>query len=73
MIRFFLKERIAEKEFREKRRITVEEIAEQTGISRTTLSRLMHKHGYSTSTDNLEKLCVYFDCRVGDLVEFLPD
>jgi len=34
-----------------------------------TLSRMINQKGYSTVTDNLDKLCAYFGCAVGDLAE----
>ena len=40
MIRFRLKELIAEKEFREQRKITLIEVAEKTGVNRTSLSKI---------------------------------
>jgi len=67
MIRFLLKERIADKEFSEKRRIPMDEISKSTGISRQTLSRMMNTHGYNSTTDNLDKLCDYFNCELGDI------
>jgi putative transcriptional regulator len=73
MIRFRLKELIAEKEFRERRVITMTEVAAQTGINRMTLSKIANHPGYSTVTDNLDKLCDYFGCRVEQLAEHLPD
>jgi putative transcriptional regulator len=60
MIRFRLKELIAEKEFRERRVITMTEVAAQTGINRMTLSKIANHPGYSTVTDNLDRLCDYF-------------
>jgi len=69
VIRFRLKELIADKEFREGRRITLDEVAQSTGISRPTLSRIANQRGYSTTTDVLDKLCVYFGCVLGDLAE----
>lgn len=72
MIRFRLKELIAEKEFRERRVITMTEIAAQTGINRMTLSKIANHPGYSTVTDNLDKLCDYFACRLDQLAEHLP-
>lgn len=69
MIRFRLKELIANKAFEEQRRITMDEISEATGVHRTTLSRIANKVGYSTSTDVLDALCEYFDCEVGELAE----
>lgn len=73
MIRFLLKERIAEKEFREKRRITLDEIARETGISRNTLSRVANSYGYNTTTDVLDKLCGYFDCPISAIVEYIRE
>jgi putative transcriptional regulator len=60
MIRFRLKELIADKEFKEGRRITFDEIAKNTGIHRTTLSKVANQKGYNTTTDVLDKLCIYF-------------
>ena len=69
MLRFKLKELIAKKEFAEDRQITLKEIAAETGINRMTLSKIVNHKGYSTVTDNIDKLCSYFDCDVEDLVE----
>ncbi len=72
MIRFKLKECIAEKEFHESRRITLLEISEVTGVGRITLSRML-KPGAVMRTDTLDTLCRYFHCKLEDLVEFVPD
>lgn len=60
MIRFRLKELIAEKEFQEDRRITLEEVSRETGIHRTTLSKIANQKGYVTNTDVLDRLCGFF-------------
>jgi len=73
MIRFRLQEMISEKSFRENRRVTIGEVATETGINRMTLSKMINHKGYSTVTDNLDKLCVYFNCNVVDLLEYIPD
>ena len=72
MLRFKLKERIADKEFAEKRRVSLIEIAEATGIGRITLSRMLN-HGSNVRSDTLDRLCSYFGCRIEELVEHLPD
>lgn len=69
MIRFRLKELIADKEFKDGRRITLEEISRETGIHRTTLSKIANQKGYVTNTDVLDRLCAYFEAQVGDLIE----
>jgi DNA-binding Xre family transcriptional regulator len=73
MIRFRLKELLAEKEFRERRVITLIEVASCSGVHRTTLSRIANDPGYSATTAVLDRLCEYFRCPVGDLVEHVPD
>lgn len=72
MIRFRLKELVADKEFREERVVTLSEIAEQTGIHRATLSKIANERGYNTGTDNVDKLCAYFGCDIQDLIQRIP-
>ncbi|MDM4770822.1 helix-turn-helix transcriptional regulator [Solimonas sp. SE-A11] len=73
MIRFKLREQIAEKAFRENRRITVTEVAQETGIARGVVSALINQRGYNTQTANLDRLCAYFKCELAQLVEYVPD
>ncbi|HWS41181.1 MAG TPA: helix-turn-helix transcriptional regulator [Arenimonas sp.] len=73
MLRFRLNELIADKEFKERRRVTVQEVAEAAGISRTTLSKVLNQHGVSMRTENLDRLCNYFGCTIEELVLHVPD
>ncbi len=73
MIRFKLGEQLEKKQFRDSRRITMQEMAEATGVNRSTLSKLINQRGYSTGTDVLDSLCKYFECRIEDLVEHVAD
>ncbi|MEN8719225.1 MAG: helix-turn-helix transcriptional regulator [Oceanococcaceae bacterium] len=73
MIRFRFKERLAEKEFQERRVITINEVARESGIHRATLSKIANEPGYNTGTDNLNRLCKYFACGIGEIVEYIPD
>ena len=73
MLRFKIKERIADLEFQERRRITLQEIADATGLNRMTLSKLANQHGANVQTDVVDKLCSYFGCRVEDLVEHVQE
>ena len=72
-IRFKLKERIADTEFRERRVVQLKEIAEATGIHRVTLSKIANNKRYNVGVDTIEKLCAYFRCGVGDILEYVPD
>lgn len=73
MIRLKIKELIAKKEYAEGRRITIGEVAGAAGIHRMTLSKMINQRGYNTSTENLGRLCAYFDCRVEELAEYVPE
>lgn len=73
MIRYRIQELLADKQFKEGRRVTLLELAEATGISRVTLSKMVNQRGYGTLTDHLDKLCSYFGCRIEQLAEHIPD
>ena len=73
MIRYNLKIFINEKEFEENKKITYEEISKATGISRQTLSKIASKRGYKTNSENIEKLCQYFECTPDQLMTIIPD
>lgn len=73
MIRYRIQELLADKQFKEGRRVTLMELAEATGISRVTLSKMVNQRGYGTLTDHLNKLCAYFGCRIEQLAEYVPD
>ena len=73
MIRFKLAEQIEKKQFKESRRITIQEVAEASGVNRMTLSKILNHRGYSTGTDIVDKLCTYFGCSVADLLEHIVD
>ena len=73
MLRFRLKELLAEREFREGRVITLTEVASATGVHRMTLSKIANHRGYNPNADVLDKLCTYFGCRIEELVEHVTD
>ena len=73
VLRFKIKEMIAKKEFAEGRRVTIGEVAEAAGIHRMTLSKMINQRGYNTGTENLDRLCEFFECQVEDLVEHVPE
>jgi putative transcriptional regulator len=73
MIRVLLKHQLDEKSFRERKRITLNQVSAATGISRATLTRIANVPGYNTSTDNIDALCRYFNCSPGDLIEYRED
>ncbi|MCW7555583.1 helix-turn-helix transcriptional regulator [Endozoicomonas gorgoniicola] len=73
MIRVLLKQKLDEKSFKERRRITFGEVSEATGISRATLNRIANVPGYKTNTEIISSLCGYFECTPGDLLLRIPE
>jgi DNA-binding Xre family transcriptional regulator len=71
MLRFKVKELLAKKEFKEKRLISLTEVALATGMNRMTLSKICNHPGTNTGSENIDRLCEYFDCRVEELVEYI--
>jgi putative transcriptional regulator len=71
MIRYRIQELISDKLFREGHRVTLKGLAEETGISRVTLSKMVNQPGYGTLTDHLDRLCKYFQCNLSDLAEYV--
>lgn len=71
LIRF--KQLLADKAFKERRRITMNEVCETTGLSRPTLSRIANTPGYSTNTETIDVLCRYFGRQPGDLLVWVDD
>ena len=67
MIKFKLDDLIWE------RRTTAEEIFQQTGISKSTLSTIRNDKNTNISINTLNKLCKYFKCKVGDIMEYYED
>jgi putative transcriptional regulator len=68
VIRILLVQRLDDKGFSEKRRITLKEVNEVTGIGRATLTRIANRQDYSVGIDVIDKLCDYFDCDVADIL-----
>lgn len=61
----------SQKEQHEGRRITVEEVAEATGLDRKTISGLLRGDTARFDADVLAKMCAYFGVSEGDPVPFL--
>ena len=55
-----------EKSFKEGRRITLNEVREEPGISRPTLTRISNVPGYNTKTDTISALRDYFEIEPGE-------
>ncbi|MEQ8199791.1 MAG: helix-turn-helix transcriptional regulator [Syntrophomonadaceae bacterium] len=57
----------------EKNKLKVPTLSGQTGINKNTLYAI-YKGGITRiDTSVLNRLCAYFECQPGDLMEYVPD
>lgn len=71
MLRFRLTELIADKAFKERRVVSLSEVAAATGIHRATLSKMANQPGANIGSEIIDKLCAYFACQPGDLLTYI--
>ena len=50
-------------------KVNIQSVHEGTGITRNTISNLYHEKVTRLDFNTLERLCNYFECEVGDLIE----
>ncbi|MCQ2755083.1 MAG: helix-turn-helix transcriptional regulator [bacterium] len=54
------------------RRTTAEAIAKATGLGSSTISKLRNSKNTNISINTLDKLCRYFNCKLTDLIDYIP-
>jgi putative transcriptional regulator len=64
---------IADKEYRENRKISYRTVAQEADIPLSVLTDYTSQKVKRFDVKTLEKLCRYFDCQPGDLLEYVPD
>lgn len=67
MVKMKLHVRLAEK------RMTQKELSEKTGIRLPTISAYCTDSFKMIPKDHIDILCKFFNCKVEDLIEYLPD
>ncbi|SJZ94514.1 putative transcriptional regulator [Pilibacter termitis] len=50
------------------RRLSIQDVHEQTKLSRTTISNLYNEKATRIDYDTIEKLCLLFECGVAELL-----
>lgn len=73
MIRINLAKLHADLSFAQGRKIEWREVAEQSEIHRVTLSKMVNQRGYNATVSNVDRLCRYFNCKIEDLLTYIPD
>ncbi|GAA6186656.1 helix-turn-helix transcriptional regulator [Aliiglaciecola sp. NS0011-25] len=51
------------------KKIKIADVVRDTGINRSTVTRLYHETTTRIDFETLETLCVYLECEVGDLIK----
>lgn len=74
MIKSNLRRLRFEKEERDGTKLTYEKLTEETGLSSNTLAALLKTDPIKRlDGDTVSTICRYFGCKVGDLLEYVPD
>ncbi len=66
MIRCYLSRMMGEKKMK------ISDVARETGLHRNTITLLYNETATRIDMETIDQLCRLFDCKVGDLLEFLP-
>jgi len=51
------------------KKLKISDVSRDTGINRGTLTRLYQETAIRVDFEVLEKLCVFLDCEIGELLE----
>lgn len=55
------------------RKLKLVDVARETGLHRNTVTLLYNETAARVDLDAMERLCKFFDCKVEDLFEYVPD
>jgi len=50
-------------------KMRIADVARETGLSRATVTLLYQETAQKVDLDTIEKICLLFDCGIGDLLE----
>lgn len=50
-------------------KVNIQTVHEETGLNRNTISNLYHEKVSRIDFSTIDKLCVFFNCEVGELLE----
>ena len=67
MIRIKLRQILWEKE------VTAVAVHKATGISQSIISEIIHNKRVNVGLDIINKLCIFLNCDITDLLEFIPE
>lgn len=56
----------------EKKIRSISQLSQETGLSRPTLTRIYNNETNRVEFETIEKLCLFFNCGINDLIELAP-
>ena len=71
MIKYNIGALILAKSKMDGRKITLDEVAAAAGVKKAAISKMSSNVNYSTTTRTLDALCIYFDCKIEDIIEHI--
>ena len=51
------------------KKLKISDVAKEVGVNRGTITRLYQETAIRVEFDVLEKLCIYLECEIGELLE----
>ncbi len=51
--------------------MTKKQLMDETGISKSTVDKMGRSE--QVSMDIIDRICSYFDCKINDIVEYIPE
>jgi putative transcriptional regulator len=55
------------------RKLKISDVERETGLHRNSISLLYKETATRIEIETINELCKFFECNVGDLLEFIPD
>lgn len=55
------------------RKLKVADVARAIDVHRNSITLLYDESATRVDLETLNKLCIYFECEIQDLLEFIPD
>jgi putative transcriptional regulator len=55
------------------KRLKISDVAKKTGLHRNGITKLYNEDTQGITFETLQALCKALDCKVGDLLEYIPD
>ena len=55
------------------RNVTAVAVHRATGISQSIISEIIHNKRVNVGLDIINKLCIFLECDINDLLEFIPE